>query len=94
MSINTARQEYPHIARDGAVAGGQPVVAGTRIPVATLVRAHQLGLDFEEILVQYPSLRPVDLHAAFVYYLDNKNEMDALLREAVTTPPGADVVDS
>jgi uncharacterized protein (DUF433 family) len=92
MSIATAQLEYPHVARDAGVAGGQPVVAGTRIPLAALVRAHQLGLDFEEILVQYPSLRPVDLHAAFVYYLDHKDEMDALLREAATAPPGADVI--
>lgn len=92
MSAVSAEPGYPHVTRDAGITGGQPVVAGTRIPVATLVRAHQLGMDFDEILVQYPSLRPVHLHAAIVYYLDHKNEIDALLREADAAPPGADIV--
>lgn len=83
---------YPRIARHAEIAGGQPVVAGTRIPVAVLVRAHQLGLDFDELLVQYTSLTAADLHAAFLYYLDHSREIDALLEEANHPPEGAVVV--
>jgi uncharacterized protein (DUF433 family) len=83
---------YPRIARDAAIAGGQPVVAGTRVPVAILVRAHQLGLDFDELLVQYPSVSAADLHAAFLYYLDHSSEIDALLHEADEAPEGAVIV--
>jgi uncharacterized protein (DUF433 family) len=72
--------------------GGQPVVEGTRIPVAALVRAQHLGLDFDEILAQYPTLRPVQLHAAFVYYLDHRAEIDRLIAESETPPPDAKVV--
>jgi len=88
----TTQQTYPHVTRDPGIAGGQPVVAGTRIPVATLIRAHQLGMELDEILVQYPSLRPVDLHAAFAYYFDHKDDIDALLRDTAAPPQGADIV--
>jgi uncharacterized protein (DUF433 family) len=74
------------------MAGGQPVVAGTRIPVAVLVRAHQLGLDLDELLVQHPSLSAADLYAAFLYYLDHRGEIDALLQEADEAPDGAAIV--
>jgi uncharacterized protein (DUF433 family) len=80
---------YPRIARHAEIAGGQPVVAGTRIPVAVLVRAHQLGLDLDELLVQHPSLSAADLYAAFLYYLDHRGEIDALLQEADEAPEGA-----
>jgi uncharacterized protein (DUF433 family) len=83
---------YPRIARNAAIRGGQPVVAGTRIPVATIVRSQQLGMDFDEILVQYPSLGAADLHAAMLYYLDHRDEIDALLREADEPLPGATLV--
>jgi uncharacterized protein (DUF433 family) len=65
------------------------VIKGTRIPVATLVRAHQLGMDFGEILVQYPSLGPEDLHAALLYYFDHKAEIDAILEETGAPIPAA-----
>jgi uncharacterized protein (DUF433 family) len=88
----TREDHYPHIVLDPEVSGGQPVVEGTRIPVATLVRAHQLGLDFEEILTQYPGLGPADPHAALLYYLDHTVAVDALLQESTTPMPGATVV--
>jgi uncharacterized protein (DUF433 family) len=93
MSEGTVSTTYPHIAKDPAVSGGQPVVAGTRIPVATLVRAHRLGMDFDEILVQYPSLSAADLHAALLYHLDHREEIEALLDQAGRPPAGAKHLD-
>ena len=80
---------YPHIVRDPSVRGGDPVVEGTRVPVAALVRAHQLGMDFDEILVQFPTMKPEGLHAALLYYLDHTEEIDAILEAANTAPEGA-----
>jgi uncharacterized protein (DUF433 family) len=73
---------YPHIARDSKISGGQPIIEGTRIPVATLIRFHQLGMEFDELLAQYPSVTPGALHAAFAYYFDHKAEIDLLIKEA------------
>lgn len=88
MSI-PAHDKYPYIVIAPEVSGGQPVVEGTRIPVATLVRAHQLGMDFDEILIQYPTVKPEGLHAAFLYYFDHKADIDALLEAADKPVAGA-----
>ena len=93
MSAHAYVLGYPHIAVDPAVSGGQPMVQGTRIPVATLVRSLQLGMDFDEILMQYPRLSPAELHAAFAYYLDHKAEVDELLQRAELPLEGAAVLE-
>lgn len=80
---------YPHIVHEPSVRAGEPVVEGTRIPVATLVRSHQLGMDFDEILIQFPTLKPEGLHAALLYYLDHAAEIDAILAASEEPPPGA-----
>lgn len=84
-----ARSAYPHIVHAPGVRSGQPTVEGTRIPVATLVRSHQLGMDFDEILVQFPTLKPEGLHAALLYYLDHAEEIDAILAASAGPPPGS-----
>jgi uncharacterized protein (DUF433 family) len=93
MSASARALGYPHVEVNPAVSGGQPVVEGTRIPVATLVRSHQLGMDFDEVLLQYPVINPVQLHAAFVYYFDHRAEIESLLREAEAPPEGAAVLE-
>jgi uncharacterized protein (DUF433 family) len=80
---------YPYIRSDAAVRSGEPVIEGTRIPVTTIVRSHQLGMDFDEILVQFPRLRPEHIHAALLYYFDHREQMDALLTASERPPPGA-----
>lgn len=80
---------YPHITHHAGVRSGEPVVEGTRIPVVALVRAHQLGMDFDEILVQFPGLAPEGLHAALLYYLDHRAQIDALIARDLTPPSGA-----
>lgn len=80
---------YPHIVNEPSVRNGQPVVEGTRIPVATPVRAHQLGMDFDEILVQFPPLKLGGLHAALLYHLDRAEEIDAILAASQEPLPGA-----
>ncbi len=49
--------------RQGAL-GGKPVLAGTRIPVATVQRLVQEGLDEDGIIQLYPDLTPADIRAA------------------------------
>jgi len=80
---------YPHIVSCEDVRGGEPVVEGTRVPVVALVRAHQLGMDFEEILLQFPGLGPEGLHAALLYYLDHRTEIEALIERDASAPAGA-----
>jgi uncharacterized protein (DUF433 family) len=49
------------------ICGGHARVAGTRIPIAVLVRCRALGMSDERILQGYPSLTAEDLAAVWQY---------------------------
>jgi uncharacterized protein (DUF433 family) len=68
------------VARDGNVCGGAARILGTRIPLWTIVNYRDLGLSDEEILENYPSLRPHDLEIVFTYYELHREEIDTLIR--------------
>jgi uncharacterized protein (DUF433 family) len=55
------------ITTDPEVMGGVPCVAGTRIPVVTLVRMLADGLDSAAVLDDFPQLTRDDLSAALRY---------------------------
>ncbi|MCC6806143.1 MAG: DUF433 domain-containing protein [Deltaproteobacteria bacterium] len=86
-------RSYPYITRTEGVRAGAPVIEGTRIPVATIVRSHQLGMDLDEILVQFPTLKPVHVHAALLYYFDHRAEIEGLIELNKQPPPGAEIFD-
>jgi uncharacterized protein (DUF433 family) len=46
---------------------GKPVIRGTRIPVEMIVRMVAQGMSTDEILADYPRLKPVDIQAALHY---------------------------
>lgn len=57
----------PRISRHPEVMGGQPCIAGTRIPVTALLGQLAAGRDQRQILADYPSLTHLDLSAALSY---------------------------
>ena len=93
MALTEPKPTYPYITRIQGLSGGVPVIEGTRIPVSTVICAHRMGMDFDEILVQYPDLRPKQLHAAFLYYFDHKEEIEAILTQTQTPPSEAHIVE-
>ena len=52
-------------------------MAGTRIRVATVLACYRQGMGVEEIVQQYPSLKPADVHDALAYAHDHLDEIDA-----------------
>lgn len=46
------------------VAGNAWVVAGTRIPTATIWRYHQAGYTHDQIITEFPRLRRADIEKA------------------------------
>ncbi|NUQ38490.1 MAG: DUF433 domain-containing protein [Caldilineales bacterium] len=76
------RTDHPHVVRVQGVAGGEPIILGTRIMVRTVVEQYQLGNAIEEILWDYPQLSSAQIHDALSYYHDNKEEMNNLLAQA------------
>lgn len=69
--------DYRNIEKDPARCGGQPVVTGTRIRVATILVCYRQGMSVEEIVQQYGGLKPADVHDALAYAYDHLDEIEA-----------------
>ena len=63
------------------VCGGDPRIAGTRIPVWTLEHYRRLGLTEAQILAAFPALRATDLVNAWSFVADHGDEIDRQIRE-------------
>jgi uncharacterized protein (DUF433 family) len=70
------KTEHPHIVRVPGIAGGDPVIAGSRISVAFIARFLRSGVGAEEIIATYPHLAPAAVYDAISYYLDHRDEID------------------
>jgi uncharacterized protein (DUF433 family) len=75
------RLDYRNIETDPARCGGQPIVVGTRIRVATILACYRQGMRVEEIVQQYPSLRPADVHDALAFAYDHLDEIEGALAD-------------
>ncbi len=72
-----------HITVDPAVCHGAPCFRGTRVMVAVVLDNLASGRTAEQILEDYPSLRPDAIPAAIGYAAE-------LARERVVDLPGSD----
>jgi uncharacterized protein (DUF433 family) len=67
--------EYKHIQLDDR---NSPFIANTRMKVVSLVEAVKAeGWSPEELADQFPHLTLGQIHSAFAYYWDHKEEIDA-----------------
>jgi uncharacterized protein (DUF433 family) len=71
--------DFRNVESDPSRCGGQPVVGGTRIRVATILTCYRGAMSVEEILQQYPTLRPADVHDALAYAYEHLAEIEASL---------------
>jgi uncharacterized protein (DUF433 family) len=55
------------ITMDPKVMVGKPVICGTRIPVALILKMLGQGIPVEDILREYPRLESIDIEAAITY---------------------------
>ncbi len=55
------------------------MVAGTRIRLGVVLTSYRHGMSIEEIVQQYPPLKPADVHDALAYAYDHLDEIDANL---------------
>lgn len=62
------------ISVDPAVCHGQACVAGTRVLVTVVLDNLAAGRSTEEIIADYPSLRPDDVRACIVYAAELAHE--------------------
>jgi len=69
------------------VCGGDPRIAGTRIPVWTLEHYRRLGLTEAQILGAFPALRATDLVNAWSYVAGHRDEIERQIRENEEAQP-------
>jgi uncharacterized protein (DUF433 family) len=55
------------VVTDHRIMGGVPCIAGTRIPVATIVGLIAEGLTADGVVAEYPQLTPEDVRAALEF---------------------------
>lgn len=72
-----SKLDYRNIEKVDGRCGGQPVVSGTRIRVAIILGCYRQGMTVEEIVQQYPSLQPADVHDALAYAYNHLDEINA-----------------
>jgi uncharacterized protein (DUF433 family) len=78
------------IVRDRDVLGGEPTVAGTRVPVRSIVIAMgRYGGDATRVGQAY-RLDPETVRKAIAYYRRHRDEIDALIRDNELAAESAD----
>ncbi len=75
MNLTIAVEHAP-LAAD---ADGVIRVAGTRLPLDTIVFAFHQGATAEEIVQRFPVVDLADVYAVIAYYLRHRAEIDAYL---------------
>jgi uncharacterized protein (DUF433 family) len=55
------------IVRDPKICGGEPVFKGTRVTLRTVLASLATGDTAQEILSDFPSLKPEDIRAAIAF---------------------------
>jgi len=65
--IMTDHRPLERIERNPEIMLGKPVVRGTRITVELILDLLAKGQKLEEILREYPELKPEDIRAALAY---------------------------
>lgn len=63
------------------VCGGDPTIAGTRIPVWVLEQARRVSKSIEDLLEDYPGLKKDDILLAWKFAEEHKSEIDAQILE-------------
>lgn len=72
---------WPGVEKRPGVQGGDACIVRTRIPVWTLEAYRRLGWTEQQLLDNFPTLRPADLAYAWLYVDANPEEIEQALRE-------------
>ena len=82
MPVAEKKTKHPYISIDPRIAGGQPVIRGTRMKVMDIAIKYEfMGLSADRIIDEYPHLKLEQIHDALSYYYENKNDFDKKYRE-------------
>jgi uncharacterized protein (DUF433 family) len=81
MASIVSRTKESWIQKTPNVCGGDACIRDTRIPVWTLLRAHQLGASAADLQTYFVTpLTAADVQAAIAYYVEHAEEIDNEIR--------------
>jgi uncharacterized protein (DUF433 family) len=69
------------IIRDPRICGGEPTLAGTRVPVSAIVIQWRFSQDLQQIRNAFPHLDIPSIQKALRYYERHRSEIDQLIEE-------------
>ncbi len=82
MPVAEKKTNHPFISLDPKIAGGQPVIRGTRIKVMDIaIRYELMGMSADKIVDEYPHLKLEQIHDALSYYYEHKTALDRKYKE-------------
>ena len=67
--------------RHPGIAGGRPIIEGTRVRVEFVVGQLRAGDEPWDVIAAFPNLTPAAVYDAISYYFDHKDEIDRSLAE-------------
>ena len=79
MPTMTTDTEHCHIVTDSQIAGGEPIIKGTRITVRDVVEVWRMGTPAEEISRSFPHLTQAQIFDALSYYSDHQEEIHSYI---------------
>ena len=72
---------FAHVVRVPGVVGGEPTIAGTRIPVRSIVLTWRYNPDVEYLCQAFPRLTPALVREALAYYDAHSEEIERYIAE-------------
>ena len=74
------KPRHLYIERSKDKVNGQPVIAGTKFPVhSVVIYVLRQGITPEELVEEFPQLSLAKIYAALSYYYDHRKEIDKLI---------------
>ena len=81
VMASAAKIVYPHIVKEPGYCGGKAAIDNTRVRVNNVAWLAKRGLTPQEVLDHYPDLTLPQVHAALLYYYENRDEIEAELAD-------------
>lgn len=73
---------HPYIVTDKRIAGGSPVIKGTRTRVVDIAIEYEyLNHTPDEIVNAHPHLKLEQVHDALSYYYENRSQLDQKIKK-------------
>ena len=82
MSLAARKQTYPYITTNSRIAGGAPIIKGTRITIRSIAGYYQMGMSVDEILNTLQHLTASQVHSALAYYFDHQKDIEQDMKDA------------